>query len=302
MADYQEQYNAADFVTPISLVRLAVSWIGAIASVALVIGLVYWVFQLGIRDPNKIPIIHAMEGPARTQPENPGGEQANHQGLAVNSVQSEGTAEKPAETVVLAPRQQSLAAEDLAQDALAKIQPVIRPINASVNSLTVTTSSIEDAIIADIKTEQTPTIQDPSLETKNVETTEQSTVIPSSKYAPLQSIIPRQRPGDLSDRIEAATTIVSQTDTTLQSVPIGTRLVQLGAYDSEKSAVKEWDKLIGKHSDLLNGKARLVHVAESGGRKFYHLHAMGFETAEDSRDLCSALMVRGTQCIPARTQ
>ena len=80
MSEYEEQNNQANPIAPLGVARLAMNWIGAIASVALVIGLVYWVFNLGTRDPNDIPIIRAMEGPARTQPENPGGTQANHQG------------------------------------------------------------------------------------------------------------------------------------------------------------------------------------------------------------------------------
>ncbi len=90
MSEYDEQYNNANYVAPLGLARGILNWAGAIASIALVVGLVYWVFQLGTRNPNEIPIIRAMEGPARTQPDNPGGIQANHQGLAVNAVQSEG--------------------------------------------------------------------------------------------------------------------------------------------------------------------------------------------------------------------
>jgi hypothetical protein len=298
MSEYEEQYNEADYVAPLGLMRLAISWMGAIASIALIVGLVYWVFQLGTRNPNDIPIIRAMEGPARTQPENPGGSQANHQGLAVNKVQSDGTAEETAETVVLAPQQPALTAEDLAQDALAKIQPVMRPVTEIIKPETTPQQDVEQAIIAAVKEEPKPTVQDPTLATESIVITNQSIVISASKYAPLQSPMPKGRPEGLLTRINAATAVASQPRADLSSVPVGTRLVQLGAYDSAKIATQEWDRLIGKHGDLLEGKQRLIQVASSGGREFYRLRALGFDTAEDSRNLCSALLARGTPCIP----
>lgn len=301
MSDYEEEYNAADYVAPLGLARLALSWLGAAASIALVVGLVYWVFQLGTRNPNEIPIIRAMEGPSRTQPENPGGTQANHQGLAVNSVQSEGSAEKPAETVVLAPAQPSLTAEDLAQSELAKVQPVLRSEAVKTSTQPQTQPAIEEAIVAAVKVQPKPTVQDPSMETESIVVSPESTVISSSEYAPLKSAIPRGRPNNLSTKIQATTAVASQPDASeesVTSVPLGTRLVQLGAYDSENIATKEWNNLIGKHGDLLVGKKRLVQAAESGGRKFYRLRAMGFNNVEESRNLCSALLARGTPCIP----
>ncbi len=298
MSGYEEKYNEADYVAPLGLARLALSWMGAIASITLVVGLAYWVFQLGTRNPNEIPIILAMEGPARTQPENPGGTQANHQGLAVNAVQSDGTAEKAAETVVLAPQQPALTAEDLAQDTLAKVQPVLRPEKVNAEPDTSAQQDLEEAIITAVAEAPKPTVQDPSLTTESVVIETQSIVISSSKYAPLKSAIPLGRPSDLITRIQSATAVSSQPGANASSVPVGTRLVQLGAYDSAEIAKKEWGNLISKHGDLLEGKQQLVQVATSGGRQFYRLRAIGFETAEDSRNLCAALLARGTACIP----
>ncbi len=298
MSKHEEQFNEADYVAPLGLARLAISWMGAIASIALVIGLVYWVFQLGTRNPNEIPIIRAMVGPARTQPENPGGSQANHQGLAVNAVQSDGTAQKSADTVVLAPQQPALTVEDLAQETLEQVQPVLRPTAISKKPEATPQKNVDEAIIASVKQEPNPTVQDPTLETESIVIKTEGVVISSSKFAPLQSPVPRSRPDDLSSRIQSAIAVASQPKTDISSVPVGTKLVQLGAYDSTEIAAKEWDTLIGKHGDLLAGKQRLIQVATSGGREFYRLRAVGFDTAEDSRNLCSALLARGAPCIP----
>ncbi len=291
MSNYEKQYTQTDYIAPLGLMRLGLNWLGAIVSITLVVGLVTWVFQLGTRNPNQIPIIRAMKGPARVQPDNPGGVKANHQGLAVNAVQSDGAAQKPAETVVLAPKPKPLNAEDAAQSALAKTQPVLRPKPAQ--------PAVEAAIVKAVKATTTATLQDPSLATESIETDQQSRVISASKYAPLQSLVPHLRPEDLVASIQSATEVAArEAAAPAATVPVGTRLVQFGAYDSIAVAKSEWGKLTKKHSDLLAGKNRLIQSASSGGRIFYRLRAIGFGSAEESRNLCSALLARGTACIP----
>ena len=85
---------------------------GALTSVALVAGLVYWGYALAMRDVNGIPVIRALEGPARIAPNDPGGELALHQGLAVNRIAADGTAAEAANSVTLAPGASGLAEED----------------------------------------------------------------------------------------------------------------------------------------------------------------------------------------------
>lgn len=92
----------------------AVNWAGAATSVALVLGLAVWGYRLAVRDVSGIPVIQALEGPARVAPENPGGDLAQHQGLAVNSVAAFGEAAPAADRLRLAPRPAELAEEDAA--------------------------------------------------------------------------------------------------------------------------------------------------------------------------------------------
>ena len=47
-------------------------------------------------------IVRAMEGPSRVQPDDPGGQTASHQGLAVNAVQSDGTQSEQSKAAFLA--------------------------------------------------------------------------------------------------------------------------------------------------------------------------------------------------------
>jgi hypothetical protein len=86
------------------------------------------------------------------------------------------------------------------------------------------------------------------------------------------------------------------------SLPAGTRLAQLGAYESADVARAEWDRIHGKFPDFLDDKQRVIQRAESGGRIFYRLRAMGFADLADARRFCSALVAGRADCIPVTTR
>lgn len=305
MSDYNEQYDDYEYSSPLGIVRMALNWIGALASIGLLIGLIYWVFQLSIRDPNAVPIIRAMEGPSRAQPENPGGKQVDHQGLAVNVVQSDGNVQKPAETVVLAPDPQSLAQEDVTQSELNQIKPNLIPKTVDAPN---PEAEIQQAILEDLEHQNTPQFLTESTEETightqtlapqpGLQTETAQGVTPQSPFAPVQSHLPRKRPKHLRQTFENIAAVAADPKP-ISEVQPGTRLIQLGAYDTQERAAKEWKLLAGKHSDLLGDKQHIIQTAQSGNRKFYRLRAMGFQAIDDARNLCSALLARGTPCIP----
>jgi hypothetical protein len=78
----------------------------------------------------------------------------------------------------------------------------------------------------------------------------------------------------------------------------GTRLVQLGAFDSPEIAQAEWDRLLTRFPDYFVGRARVIQTASSGGATFYRLRAHGFEDLSASRRFCAALVARNAPCIP----
>lgn len=92
-------------------------YMGAVASVALMVGLMAWGWQLMSRDVSGVPVIRAIEGEARTTPEDPGGQLTNHTGLAVNSVAGGETA-VPAQEVAIAPAPVELSEDDVAMGQL----------------------------------------------------------------------------------------------------------------------------------------------------------------------------------------
>lgn len=289
----------------IGIVKTAINWGVAALSLAVIAGFVYWTINLGTRDPHDVPIVRAMEGPSRVAPADPGGTQASHQGLAVNTVQSEGGVADPSNTVVLAPEPAQLTEDDQpvtqatqVQTAAALPEPQPEPLVEPEPQVAQTEEELDAIEIADQVAEQLAEQQLANIDPATIPRDN----IRGSEFSPAASLRPQGRPTGLSTEITAlqptASTAATQDVAAVDSVPLGTRLIQLGAYDSADLAKSEWAKLLSKHSHLLGDKKRLVVSAQSGGRKFYRLRAAGFNSLDESRALCSALLAVGTPCIP----
>ncbi|MDB5665712.1 SPOR domain-containing protein, partial [Cypionkella sp.] len=76
---------------------------------------------------------------------------------------------------------------------------------------------------------------------------------------------PVEVPAEATDAPAAAATVAEIDPAT---IPAGTRLVQLGAFDDEASARAEWTRLQNDFPDLIPSKAMVVQSAQSGGRTF----------------------------------
>ncbi len=282
---------------------------GALTSVALVIGVGVWGYRIAVRDVMGIPIVRALEGPMRMAPQNPGGDIADHQGLSVNDVAALGVATPVPDSLVLAPRGGELTEEDVA-------------------GLAVETAQVTAAAVADTSplTSVAPIADDVSIVTQPSDLNQNVLDLAdqlASGAAPLQapeelvlasapvagglgaSLQPKARPGQraaapaaVPDATVEAALAVAALEIDPATLEAGTRLVQLGAYDSQDQARAEWDKLYGRFSELLSGKARVIQAAQSGGRTFFRLRAHGFDSEDDARRFCSALQAENAACIP----
>ncbi len=318
-----------------------IHWLGAVTSVGVLGVMVYWGLQLVQRDPNEVPVIKAMEGPARVPPVDPGGAQSSYTGLAVNSVQSEGEAEKPSDRVVLAPEPLNLLAEDIPVQQLAEtadIQPepvaelILDSIEDAVSDgrsrdpqekntedtiamlieleerqqtdapITLTVRDVPEGMRIDSSGAEVSLVRDDELAEPDAEDVAKADPLGGTKYAPAISIMPQFRSNEVKLAKANAAPIPSAAPKPLsREVPdakLGTRLIQLGAYDSRETALKEWVRISAKHHDLLGSKNFLVQHVETGGRQFYRLRAVGFADSTESKAMCSALIQRGAQCIP----
>jgi hypothetical protein len=281
---------------------------GAILSFALVAGVGVWGYKLIMRDVSGVPVVRAVEGPMRVAPEDPGGQAADHQGLAVNAVAAEGIAAAPADRLILAPPPLDLTLEDVPRAAVAAAEPAEVSPTAEAGEETpddapevlqqASVQALADLVAEDVAP-LTPL--DPPQEDAE-EAPEQAAV----EGGLSRSLRPRQRP-DVSQAVALAVAAARSTESAAQeidpeAIPTGTRLAQLGAFESAAVAREEWDRLQTRFEDFLDGKNRVIQKAESGGRTFYRLRAMGFADLGEARRFCSALVAERADCIPVVTR
>lgn len=262
---------------------------GAAMSVALVAGLAVWGYKLLVRDVTGVPVIRAIEGPMRIQPDDPGGNRAAHQGLAVNRIAAVGDAAPPPETILLAPRSADLEAEDMAQGLL-RTAPELASAPAPAPAAATPTDPVEAAILS---------------ATTEVMTAEAELsgegligIIPISVPGPSRSLRPRQRPEGFAIAAAAPPAPAAAGEIDPASLPEGTKLVQFGAFDSAEEARAAWDALAGRFTTLMADKARVIEPATAGGRDFFRLRAVGFADAADARRFCAAFVAERADCIP----
>ncbi|PWJ18331.1 SPOR domain-containing protein [Jannaschia seohaensis] len=293
------------------------NWAGAATSLALAGGMAVWAVDLTMRDMSRVPVIAAMEGPMRVAPADPGGMQAKFQGMALSDITSGGPAAPAPEEIVLAPAPVDLSAPPLAERRVAAGLAPLDPVREALTASAAEPAAIATPTPADVATLAEPPAPAPVPEAVVA-------VIPEPEPEPEPEIEvaevytgpgialssrPEPRPKGLARRVpteaplqQPTTQVASLGGGTLDVDPstleAGTRVVQLGAYDSRDAAMGEWDRLSTKFSAYMGDKRRLVQKARSGGRDFWRLRVVGFEDGADARRFCSALLAKDAACIP----
>lgn len=290
--------------------------VAAAVSVALIAGVGVWGYKLMMRDVSGIPVVQAASGEMRVRPETPGGQLALNQGLAVNAVAATATAEAPVERLILAPQPVLLAQEDRPV-SVAMVAPVQQPaavvpsgdVESKIDVAAALSAGSVEALVAQLSAGSERIVAEP------VENAPQVVVVaavtesmpkpvifdaPGIKRSLRPNLRPANAPAVVVPVSVSATPVANEIDAA--SIPAGTRLVQLGAFDSAEVAREQWTKIEARFGDFLHGKSRIVQKAVSGGRTFYRLRAMGFADLSDARRFCSALAAQKADCIPVVTR
>ena len=310
-----------------------VNYGGAAMSLALILGLCVWGYRITMRDVAGVPVVRAIDGPMRVAPEDPGGEVADHTGLAVNNVAADGGPGELADEIALAPPPARLTEEDLPIAALAaelerdlaaqaardlpeELTPTVEQADAELQSadLEVAVSLSPDvdpndpvavalAMANQVANGATP-LEAPAEPEISAEA-KRLAKLPGVK----RSLLPKKRPADLAAPTPEKSAPTSPAENTQlastnpqialpNAIPAGTRLVQLGAFDTPEDAAAIWAKLQGRFETLMLEKSRVIMEAQSGGRVFYRLRAQGFADLSDARRFCAALVAEKADCIP----
>jgi hypothetical protein len=319
----------ANFVAPKSIRATSlVNYSAAAASFALIVGLGYWGYELVVRDVSGIPVVRAAEGPLRIAPTNPGGEVSANTGLSVNHISAKGEAAPSEDALLLAPQNSVIEPGDL-------VTPVLPEELETTITASFSADDFDEILVSDggtllpqateagateqiipVSVDQAQILalveqitSDESDATPRVIAADESDdliseVIPASVPGLTRTILPKARP----DTLLASLVIEAEEDRTAsptqaslvysQAVPIGTDLIQLGAFSTAEIAADEWSRLSQLYPAYLGNKTRVILEASSGGVSFYRLRAMGFSGADEARRLCSAFLTQNVECTP----
>jgi len=293
-----------------SNLKWIINWLGGLVSVTLIAGLVFWGYQLMIRDVTGVPVVRALEGPMRITPVEPGGASAEHQGLAVNNIAAVGQAEAPADRLVLAPKPTALGANDPTAAELEQTSPVIKATDAALIVASSETAN-EPKLVAPETLDQAALIEatlrlvDGAGPTDPVSATPADDLVLASVAGVSSSLRPVMRPPTLSAVQTVATPAATLDDVksiASADIPAGTRLAQLGAFETADIAKQQWLQISDRFEEFMAGKSRVIEQAQSGGKVFYRLRAHGFTDLSDARRFCSTLLAAQANCIPVVTR
>ena len=266
--------------------------VGAVISLAVFVGIVTWGAKTVLRDSSGVPVVRALEGPARIAPEDPGGLLVAHQGLTVNEVagsQITGAVDDPLQ---LAPRPINLQAEDQ------PIQPLVdREIATATAPAAVILPEPEmdsaQALIIDETAESLAAMLAAGTDMAPVKEPASAVIPASAGGGPIQSLRPRLRPFAVFTR---QTPRIAPRNIPAAQIVRGAPMAQLGAFGSAAIAEQAWADLSERHGDYLVGKPHVILQAAVGGGTIYRLRVHGFENQEEARRLCTALNRQNAEC------
>jgi hypothetical protein len=312
--DFEGGYGAPGSPVRLNRTKQLVNIAGAVCSVGLLAGMGVWGYQLAVRDVSGVPVMRALAGPMRLAPVDPGGDQASHQGLSVNAVAATGSSAPVADQLTLAPRAVELLLGDtsgLNAPAQAEAAPTdLVPVNLSISG---------QASPGTPRVAEAPPLEDGAGSLIDTETGRPVELVSADAELPpgdgvTRSLRPQARPSALTAKQtpletgEAAPAVVTSVETVsapppvteldANSLEVGTRLAQLGAFDTPDMARAKYQELQVVFAELMAGKAMVIQSAQSGGRTFYRLRAHGFPGDDEARRFCAALQAQNTDCIP----
>lgn len=321
------------------LARLT-QYLGAVASVGLMVGLVAWGWQLVSRDLSGVPVIRAIEGEARTAPDEPGGQLSSRTGYAVNAVAA-GQAPAPTQEVAIAPAATELSDSDLPMGALGATarepsvaldtpvsfdgEPIMPLSDRESRALAEAAAAAEQAAaeqaVAEAAILDAPASEGPVNEVVTDENgapaddaimaalaeanVTAGSLAASPRPAPRPRVTQVAAPvavATVAPPAEAAPAPVAAEQVRSVQPSSGDQLVQIGAFDSNSIAQSEWSRLAGRHGNLFSGKGQVIQQHQSNGRTFWRLRAAGFSNRSDAQEFCNALKAGGTDCIPISVQ
>lgn len=195
---------------------------------------------------------------------------------------------------------EAIAVEDLPDDALATDVAVAEALKSAPDDPEARALALADAVSEGVE---------PLGATRPDEA---AAIVPASAGGVAQSPRPRTRPADFTpptgvrvasrsgvspDSVQALSAN-ADAEIPVSEIAPGTRLVQLGAFESPEVAREQWGRISTRFDAYFEGKRRVVQQAEAGGKTFWRLRAEGFDDLAAARRFCTALLSGNADCIP----
>lgn len=291
MADYDfDQFEGYAEPQPNPFGDKARAWMniaGAVSSVALILGLGIWGYQLAVRDVTGVPVMRAMVGAMRISPADPGGQQALNQGLTVNAVAAMGSPVPQADQITLAPSAAELSPDDATPATAPDVPPALMVADAQDGALS-EVALIDAPTVTEDWMKPGPTVLDnPNVIRVSLRpVTRPATLGGGLQLKAVQTVSGETTPSAEFQTIEAAT------------IPSGTPLVQFGVFESPEAARQRYGVLLASFPEVMGDLTPMIESAQSGGRNFYRLRAEGYASLDEAREFCKGLPSNVTDCIP----
>ncbi len=253
-------------------------WLGALSSLALVAGLGAWVYDLATIDARTVPVVRALEGPARVAPEVPGGFEAAHQGLALNTVPAEIPAAPVGDRIVLAPEPVGPAPEDIEPQAAEA--PPTDPADILRNAI--------DGALSEVLGEQ-PIADD--LRAPDPEA-QPAIVAPRPMQRPDPDVVTRAVPD------AGLPVLAALVPTDPSRIAPGTGVAQLGRFPSRDAAFAAWADLDARFGAYLLARTPVIEEGSADDGPYVRLQAQGFADLGAARAFCAVLEANGDACVP----
>ena len=283
----------------IGMLKLIVNWAGALLSIIILITLIIWGFSLNVSDSAEIPVVKAKIKELRVVSEEPGGQIVNYQGLSVNNVQEQGTAQSAATRIILAPEPIKLIEEDINMSIIENSGDTNEPKVSSLNNEDgenkkeiinildgISPFAVVISVIPKIRNLYGNHSLDKIIENNDVDLTLRT-----------KDKIIENNDGDLPPRPKDMINTTNEV-----SLKPGTNLVQLGFYSTKQKAQKVWSDLIIINSSVFKNKKRIIQNENIRGNNSYRLTVVGFSSLGESRDFCSFLRDFVLTCLPMRVK
>jgi hypothetical protein len=286
--------------------RSLVPAVTALAAVFCFGAIVWYAYSWGTGQmtSEELPVVRAQPMPDKVRPEQPGGMEVPHQGIAVLNEGGEGAGATPGQgsqtAERLLPRPETPAPpEPLPQPETTAQLPAQETLPEAPEAPLIADGSAADITEAP---ELAPEFAEDIPAAPDGETTQMAeggVMKPIPKPAENDQIarLLEQQPLETANGATEIPAPPAPAATQTAAVTAGDVVLQLSSVKSEAAAAKEWQRLKAAHPGLLGDRPLTLETAQVSGTTYYRVQTGPFPNRSAAADVCSQLKARNQDCL-----